>query len=1043
MLSFDKVVDQVRALLQSKGRVAYRTLKRRFDIDDDYIEDLKAEFIDADRTAVDEDGKVLVWIGDGEPTEKRPRPASPPQTQDVSKPDAERRQLTVMFADLVGSTQLSAQLDPEELREVVRAYQQTSAEVIEHYAGHIAQYLGDGLLVYFGYPQAHEDDATRAVRAGLEIVTALQTLNTQLVTPIQVRIGIHTGPVVIGEMGGGTRQEQLALGETPNIAARVQGQAQPDEVVISAATYHLVEGLFESEERGQPPLKGVATPLTLYHIVQEGTAQSRFEVAARQGLASFVGREAELRVLNKRWTQALAGEGQVVLISGEPGIGKSRLIEELKTQLPEDGATQIEFHCSPYHQNSALYPITEHLQRLSQFTPDDTPQAKLDKLRQRLSQYQFPRAETLALLAALLSLPRPEGAPALSMSPPKQKELTQTALVAWLLEESQQTPVYNAWQDLHWADPSTLELLDLLLAQVPTSRLLVLLTFRPEFVPPWGTHSYLSHVTLSRLEQTQVPAMVERVTGGKALPDEVVQHIVTKTDGVPLFVEELTKMVVESDLVRATNNHYELTGPLPALAIPATLQDSLMARLDRSTTVREVAQLGATLGREFSYELLAAVSPLEEDSLQQGLKQLVEAELVYQRGLPPQAQYLFKHALIQDTAYNSLLKSRRQQLHQQVAQVLEQQFSEMVETQPELVAHHYTEAGLSAQAIPYWQKAGQRALRRSANAEAIGHLTKGLESLLTLPDTPERAQQELVLQTTLGPALQMIKGWASSEAQQAYTRARALCQQIGDTPEIFPTLWGIWLFYAAGGALSQAREIEDDLLQLAEHQGDSDLLLQAYHAAWGSRTWLGEFTDARDLVERGLALYRPEQHHGHAMRYGGHDPGVCGQAQGALALWFLGYADQARHSCQEALRLAQQVGHPPSLAHALNWVAFLHQFRREPEDVREHTDTLISLAAEQGLGLFSVLGSLLHGWALALTGAPQEGLSQLQGGFQRIQAIGIEAFYGFFKSLMAEVYVQVGQRTHRASRNLIPGSPTPRRLVIDSGRPNSIASRES
>ena len=633
-MDFYDALDQVVALLQQRGRITYRTLKREFQLDDEGIEDIKEELLYAHPEVVDDEGRGPIWHGETEeaqetvsqtaaaPAAEPPASASSPQPEQ-EVPAGERRQLTVMFCDLVGSTALSEQLDPEELQAVVRTYQEISAQVIERYEGHIAQYLGDGLLVYFGYPAAHEDDAARAIRAGLEIVAALAQARSQFPQPVQVRIGIHTGPVVVGEMGGGSRHEQLAVGETPNIAARVQGKAEPDEVVISAATQRLVAGLFETEDRGRHELKGISSPQPLYRVTAESSVQSRFEVAVQAGLTPLVGREHELGVLCERWTQAQAGNGQVVLLSGEPGIGKSRLVQELKAQVTQAGATQIEFRCSPYHQNSALYPVTEHLQRLLQFAPDDTSETKFDKLQQQLGRYRFPQPDTLPLLAALLSLPHPEGVPPLTVSPQKQKQLTQEALVAWLIEETDQQPVYNSWEDLHWVDPSTLEVLELLLNQVPTTRLLAVLTFRPEFVPPWGAHSYLSQLTLSRLGQSYVNVMVDRVTSGKALPQEVVQQIVTKTDGVPLFVEELTKTILESGLVRAVNSHYELTGPLSSVAIPSTLQDSLMARLDRlAATVREVAQLGATIGREFSYELLAALSPLDEETLQHGLSQL-------------------------------------------------------------------------------------------------------------------------------------------------------------------------------------------------------------------------------------------------------------------------------------------------------------------------------------------------------------------------------------------------------------------------------------
>ena len=1019
-MKFSDIVRQAVVLLQEKGRITHGALKREFDLDDDAYEDLKEELIEGEQVAREENNRVLIWTGgEAVSTERLSTAAIDPETvasAPISQATApapgaalgERRQLTVMFCDLVGSTALSEQLDPEELQAVVRTYQEVSAQVIERYEGHIAQYLGDGLLVYFGYPAAHEDDAARAIRAGLEIVTALDQARSQFPQPVQVRIGIHTGPVVVGQMGGGSRHEQLALGETPNIAARVQGKAAPNEVVISAATQRLVAGLFEWEDQGRHELKGISTPQPLSRVTAESTAQSRFEAAVRVGLTPLAGREQELGVLRERWTQAQADAGQVVLLSGEAGIGKSRLVQELTDRTSQDRATRIAFQCSPYHQNSALYPITAHLQRLLRFTPDETSETKLDKLQQQLGRYRFPQANTLALFAALLSLLHPEGVPPITVSPQKQKELTQTALVAWLMEETEQQPVYNSWEDLHWADPSTLEVLDLLLTQVPTTRLLAVLTFRPEFVPPWGAYSYLSQVTLTRLGQSQVSAMVERVTGGKPLPEEVLQQIVTKTDGVPLFVEELTKMVVESDLVRAVNSHYELTGPLPPLAIPSTLQDSLMARLDRLATAREIAQVGATIGREFSYALLQAVSPIGEENLQQGLQQLVEVELLYQHGLPPRARYTFKHALIQDTAYASLLKRRRQQLHQAVAHVLEQQFAETVEAQPELVAHHYTEAGLVEQAIPYWQRAGQRAASRSANTEAIGHLTTALTLLKPLPDTPEHVEQELFLQTALGPVLMAAKGLAAPEVGNAYGRARELCQRLGETPQLFPVLKGLCVFHTTLAEHKTARELAEQCLRLAQSTQDPALLTEAHYGLGNTLYYSGEFALAREHFEQSLARYDVQQHRSHALLYG-QDTGVVCSLRAALVVYYLGYADQARKLTKWALARAHELSHSHSLAYALASAAILHQVLREGQAAQEQAEATITLSTDQGFPVWVAVGTRMHGWALAEQGRGEEGVSQIRRGMASFQATGAKVSGPYFLGLLAEACEKTDQ----------------------------------
>ena len=1009
-MKFSDIVDQARALLQRKGRISYRALKMEFELDDEQLDVLKEELIDIQELAVDKDSKMLVWSGDGVDP-----PASIPQAQPPARPavqptapEGERRQLTVMFCDLVGSTALSEQLDPEDLQTVVRTYQEVSAQVIERYEGYIAQYLGDGLLVYFGYPTAHEDNASRSIHAGLEILTALHQARSRFPQPVQVRIGIHTGPVVVGQMGGGSRREQLALGETPNIAARVQGKATPDAVVISSATYRLVDGLFNCQDLGPQELKGISSAQSLYQVQGESEVQSQFEVSVRAGLTPLVGRTEELGMLSARWEQATAGEGQAVLLSGEPGIGKSRLIQELKDRVIQAGATRIEFRCSPYHQNSALYPVIERLHRVLQFARDDAPAVKLEKLEQTLSRYDFPQADTLGLFAALLSLPAPEGVPPLTLSPQKQKEQTLEALVRWLFEEADENVVYTAWEDLHWADPSTLEFLSLCLDQVPTARMLALLAFRPEFTPPWGTRSYLSQITLGRLGRAQVEGIVERVTGGRALPGAVVEQVVAKTDGVPLFVEELTKMIVESGLLRAVNSHYELTGPLSALAIPATLHDSLMARLDRLDTAKEVAQLGAVVGREFSHELLRAVSPLAEEALQQSLQQLVDAELIYRRGLQSQASYLFNHALVQDTAYQSLLKSTRKHHHEQIARVLEDRFPEAKETQPELLAHHYTEASLLTQAIPYWQQAGERATQRSANVEAIAHLTTGLELLKSLPDTPERTQQELTLQMALGVPLMATKGLAALEVGKAYARARELCQQLGETPQLFHVLRGLLQFYTARAEHKIGRELAELCLRLAQSTRDPALLMEAHYPLGNNLFYLGEFVLAREHFEQSLALYDSRQHHSHAFRYG-QDTGVVCLSREAWVLYSLGYPDQAAKLSHKAIALAEELSHPHSLVYALSSAAVLHQYRREGQIVQEQAEAAITLSTERGFTLWVAWGTILRGWALAEQGRGEEGVAQIRQGLAAYQATAAEAAQPYLLALLAEAYEKAGQ----------------------------------
>jgi predicted ATPase/class 3 adenylate cyclase len=1020
------VIDQVIELLRSRGRVSYRALRVQLHLDDEAIEALKDELIHAQHVAMDEDGRVLVWTGgDGGTPAPAPSPSGPsgrqadlpadvtPRPAGARIPEAERRQLTVLFCDVVDSTVLASQLDPEDWREVVRAYQEACAKVIADFEGHIAQYLGDGLLVYFGYPQAHEDDALRAVHVGLGMVEAVGQLNTRLDQDkgiqLAVRIGIDTGLVVVGEMGGSGRHEQLALGDTPNVAARLQGHAAPDSVLISAATHRLVQGYFTMAALGLQVLKGMAAPVPVYRILGASAAQSRLEVAAPTGLTPLVGRESDVAVLLARWAQSQAGQGQVVLLSGEGGIGKSRLVEVLRERVVSEGSPGIVLRCSPYHTHSALYPVITHLRRVLAWRRDETPATTLDTLERTLQVYGLPPDEAVPLVATLLSMPLPEGRyPLLRLTPQQQRQRTLDALVAWLLGEAERQPILVVWEDLHWADPSTLELLGLVIDQVPTARLLTLVTARPEFRPPWAPRPHLTQLTLGRLPRAQVEIMVRQLTGDKPLPAEVLAQVVARTDGVPLFVEELLKMVLESGLVRDEEDRYALAGPLPPLAIPTTLHDSLMARLDRLSTARAVAQLGAVLGREFAYELIQAVTMMDEATLQRGLAQLVDAELLYQRGQPPQAQYVFKHALIQETAYQSLLKSTRQQYHQQIAQVLAVQFPDIVETQPELLAQHYTEAGLAAQAILYWQRAGQQAMQRSANLEAINHLTKGLELLETLPDTPERTQQELTLHTALSVPLMATKGAAAPEVERTYARARELCQQVGETPQLFPVLYGQWLFYLVRAQLQTARQLSEQLLILAQRAQDTTLLLEAHRALGTSLFYLGELAPARTHLEQAMTLYDPQQHRSLAF-HAGQDPGVVCRGFAAWALGLLGYPDQALQRSDDTRVLAQERAHPFTLAYALDFATRIHQLRREGQLTHQWAEALLTLSREQGFTQRLATGTILWGWALAAQGQTAEGIAQMRQGLAAFRATGAELARPYYLALLAEAYEEAGQ----------------------------------
>jgi class 3 adenylate cyclase/predicted ATPase len=919
-----------------------------------------------------------------------------------------------MFCDLVGSTALSTQLDPEELREVVRAYQRLCASVIGRFEGHLAKYIGDGLLVYFGYPVAHEDEARRAVQAGLGIVETISELplppHIRLPQPLQVRIGIHTGLVVAGEMGTEDQPEHLAIvGETPNVAARLQGLAAPNTVVISAVTARLVQEAFNLEDLGPYVLKGVAEPMPVFRVRGPCDVDYAQEEALSDGVPFLVGRDEEIGLLRRRWEQSKEGLGQVVLITGEAGIGKSSLVEVIRAQVAQEGLPRITFRCSPYHRNSALYPVITHLEYFLRFERADSVEAKLTKLEQTLQRYRLPLEEVVPLFAALLSVPLSQGRyPALALPPQQQKQQTQDALVAWLLEEAEHQPLPVLWEDLHWADPSTLELLGLVIAQTPTAAMLHVLTFRPEFVPPWPPRSHMTPLTLNRLERPQVEMLVTRLAKGKTLPMEVVEYIVSKTDGVPLYVEELTKTLLESALLQEAADRYTLTGPLSSVAIPATLQESLMARLDRLPAVREVAQLGAVLGREFAYEMLRTLGVMAEPILQDGLAQLVNAELLYQRGRLPRAKYIFKHALVQDAAYQSLLRRTRQQYHEQVAQMLVTHFPEVVETGPEVVAYHYTEAGCPAQAVTYWQRAGQRAAQRSAHHEAIGHLSKGLEVLQTLPDTPERTQQDLILHVALGGSLFAIKGYAAPEVEQVYTRARELCQQVGETPQLFQVLRGLFLFYLVRGHMQTAQELAEQLLRHAERQTEVAPRMLGHYLLAIALFHRGVLGDAARHFEQAIAAYNLQQHR-HLAHVYGIDLGVGARGFGALPLWLLGYPDQALAQSQEASTLAQELAHPFSLVFAQDWLAWIHQFRQEDQAAHDRAMGGTALATTQGFALYVAWGTVPQGWALTRQEQRAAGMAKMREGVEAAVATGSELFRPYFLVLLAEASGAAGQ----------------------------------
>jgi class 3 adenylate cyclase/predicted ATPase len=918
--------------------------------------------------------KMLAAIGElsgAAPAIHQPATGMGPKTQDT----AERRQVTVTFSDLVGSTALSARMDPEDLREVISAYQKCVAETVRRFGGFVAKYMGDGVLVYFGYPEAHEDDAEQAVRAGLELIAAVSALKSPV--SLQTRVGIATGLVVVGDLiGSGEAQERGIVGETPNLAARLQGIAEPNMVVIADGTRRLLGNLFELEDLGAKDLKGIAGPVRAWAALRASSAEGRFEALHTTALTALVGREEESELLLRRWSKAKTGEGQVVLLSGEPGIGKSRLTAALSEHIASEPHTRLRYFCSPHHQDSALYPFIAQLERAAGFARDDTADARLGKL-QALLALDTPDDDDIVLLSQLLSLP--SSAADLNLSPQRKREKMFGALLNQLEAEVRRRPVLMVFEDAHWIDPTSRELLDLAVDQVRRLPVLLVVTFRPEFQPPWSGRAHVTSLALNRLGERAGEALVHTLAGNSGLTAEIVAEIVERTDGVPLFVEELTKAVLESaaqgDRIAAVLGATSQT----ALSVPATLHASLIARLDRlGPLAKEAAQIGAVLGREFGYELIEPVAQRPERELQAALDQLGESGLLFCRGVPPHSTYLFKHALVQDVAYSTLLRGRRQELHARVAAALEAYFSDLVERQPELLAHHLSAAGDTERAVDQWLKAGQRAAGGLAHVEAIAHFERGLGLLASLPDTPARDTREIELQLALGVSLITVKG---KGVRQAYGRACELAEKSGDQRQLFQATYGLWQNAGGSGRLPAARPLADRLMQLAVTAADDGLHLQAHHSAWTTRWAAGEPAQAYAHTQEGRRLYDAERHRSHRHSYGGHDPGVCARTTGGQAEWLLGYPDRAVASTEEGLALAEQIAHPFSRGIALEYAGFVRLNRGEPELGLAHWATADALRTEHRVA-FAIDPLFFRGAAQIAQGAAADAAASIHESFQ-------------------------------------------------------------
>ncbi|SDH07878.1 Predicted ATPase [Bradyrhizobium sp. Rc2d] len=921
------------------------------------------------------------------------------------RPDeGERRHLTVMFCDLVGSTALAARLDPEDMRTLIGAYHNCITEVISRYHGKIARYMGDGVLVYFGYPQAHEDDAEQAVRAALAIIDAVANIRN-VAAALEVRVGIATGTVVVTELLiESVPAEQAVVGETPNLAARLQTMAEPGSVLICASTRRLTGGEFDYCDLGPVALKGWAEPVRAYQVLRASGVESRFEAMHTTKLPPLFGRNEEMELLLRRWQQAIREEGRVVTLTGEPGIGKSHIASALNERLQGESHVTLRYFCSEHHTHSALFPFINQLERAAGFKHGDSPREKLSKLDALLAQ-STRHPEHLAILANLLVLPTDDHYRLQDLTPQKRKEKTFAALLAQLDGLAARQPVLLIFEDVHWIDPTSLDLLAATVEHVPQLGALVLITARAEFTRPWPSYPHTTTIPLTRLGRRDGTALVLRVTGGKTLPKEVMEHILAHTDGVPLFVEELTKMVLEGGLLREHDGEYVLDGPLPSFAIPTTLQASLMARLDRLSPVRDVAQIGAVAGREFHYELVSAVAGLPKQRLDEALEQLVRSDLMFCRGENPHAVYTFKHALVRDAAYAGLLKSRRVHLHALIAKALEQKFPEAVRTQPEIIAYHYTQAKNHERALHYWYEAGRQSAARSAHNEAVRHLKQGLDQIRKIDDPILRNKSELLLQISLGNSLRAIKGWSTDSVKHAYTRALQLCKESGFDEHVFPAIFGLWTWNFVHASLGEAQGLAEHLLDSAERADNQVFRVLAHEAVGFTLFAQGKFADAHAELERSIGLCEDSK----AAEYldlSAQDPRVHVRVYDGMTLCLLGHPDRALRMCTEARRYADASQHPFSEAIARTISLRVHQLRGDATAVAAEANAAVAFCEEHQFAHYLAMALILRGWASAYQGNFEKGIAEIQEGLEQERATGALLFESYALGLLADACIE-------------------------------------
>lgn len=1008
--------DRVSAWLESLGLDRYREAFQQHAITWDVLPELNDTDLATLGVLLGHRKKILRAIaqlsqsGEGDKEVSLPMiTAKEIPTSAPSRDQAERRQLTVMFCDLVGSTALARRADPEDVQEIVRRFLDACSHAIGRFNGYIAKYMGDGLLVYFGYPHAHEHDAERAVHAGLAVLDVVKNLSRDHVaaqeSEIAVRIGIATGQVIVGEIiGQETAKERSVFGETPNLAARLQGLAAPNQLVVDSVTKRLIGSEFECSDHGMFSLKGFDTPVQVWEVVRSRPSISRFESYRSGRLVDFIGREHETALLLGRWRETVGGEGQVVLLCGEAGIGKSRLTLHMRERLAGEDYQKIQFQCSPYHTNTALYPVITYLRQAAGLNGEDTPSLQLQKLNALAINSGVDDQTTVSLLADLLSVRADVRYLPSNVSSEKQKEMTLEALVLQIQKLADHCPTLLIVEDAHWLDPTTMDLLTRIIDRIQTMRVFLIITFRPDFKPVWSEYSHVTFLTLSRLPRRHSVELLASMTGGKALPLEVEQAILAKTDGVPLYLEELTENVLESGLLTEEKDSFCLKAPLRGISIPDSLQALLMERIDRLGPAREIVQMGAAIGREFSYELLRETVDVTEGELKEALHLLSASGLIFQEGEIPAAKYLFKHALIQDAAYSTLPKKSRRVLHTRIANTLESKFAERIKTEPELLAYHYEQAGLAGLAVDYWRLAAQRDVARSANIEALSHFDRALHVLNDLPEGSERDHVELGLLISRGAPLLLVKGYASDDIEHNYLRARSLSQVNPGSEQYFLSMWGLWVFHLVRGPLPKARALAEDLLSWATHQQNPDLLIRSHESVGSTYSFLGRFDEAKAHLQEARSLYDPHRHGSQVLPYT-QDPGITARIMLARILWILGELDQVETLLAEAIAMARELEHPFTIAFTLATASWVYSTLHDTHRTLSLTEEAIELSAKYSFEVPMAWAMSFQGWALAEQGN-EKGIERLVEGLSAAQRAKANLNHTYTLALLAENHLR-------------------------------------